>query len=76
MDPLQRNFPNGGFFTRNLTRDPRFPENSYYESMGWRGTGNHNTNIFDANGNLLSQTEREAVLRTARNFILDQWNKR
>lgn len=74
MDPMHKESPQGGFFTRNVTSDPRYPD-GYYESMGWKGYG-HNTNVFGPDGSLLHQTNPSGVLEAARNQVLDAWQNR
>ena len=67
-DLVQKDYPLGGFFTRNPTEDPRYPEGSYYESMGWKGFG-HTTNIYDSNGNLIDQHNPTGVNDAARTIL-------
>ncbi len=75
MDPMHKNFPDDGYFTRNYTSDPKYPPGSYYESMGWKGYP-HNTNIYGPDGGLIDQTNPGSTLDSARNIIFSHWRDR
>jgi len=68
MDPFHKPLPNGGFMTSNPTLDPRYPQGSYYVSVGW-GSG-HNTFIFGSDGSLLPSNGLNNVIQGSQNLLI------
>lgn len=74
MNPLDRPLPNGGFWTRNPTSDPRYPSGSYYNSTGWGA--NHTTFIYGPNGDLLSMGKLNKVISGAEKMLVNSLIKK